>query len=108
MQSKHSLSILSSAVLSALLIPAYGQNTSQQEIEKIEVQGHKISLVNQDIAASVSVLNSKQIERNQESELTNLLKELPGVEINGSVTPSLDNRQLGASTGNEFMYLLTM
>ncbi len=58
-----------------------------KDLEHIEVFGHKISTLNQDAAASISVLNDKEMARSQEAELSNLLKELPGVDINGSVTP---------------------
>lgn len=83
-------SLLCIAVISAI----YSNQVSsapivkdKKDIEIIEVFGHKISIVNQDAAASISVLTAKEIARSQEAELTNLLKELPGVDISGGVTP---------------------
>ncbi|MCK7460102.1 TonB-dependent receptor domain-containing protein [Idiomarina aminovorans] len=80
-------SALCIAIITAFSGHAQEHKPVPDEMEKIEVIGHKLSLVNQDIAASVSVLSATEIERNQEAELTNLLKELPGVEMNGSVSP---------------------
>ncbi len=68
----------------------YSQNThsdSPANIEKIEVFGHKLTLDNQDVAASVSSLNAKEIERQQVADLTQLLRTLPGVDVSGSVNP---------------------
>ncbi|GAA0356538.1 TonB-dependent heme/hemoglobin receptor ChuA/ShuA [Bowmanella denitrificans] len=80
-------SLVAFAVSSALPLTVKAQPNQENQIEKVEVIGHKLSLVNQDVAASVSILGSEEIQRNQESELTNLLRELPGVEMNGSVSP---------------------
>jgi len=62
-------------------------NNEDKELEYIEVSGHKISILNQDAAASISVLNDKDIARKQKAELASLLTELPGVDISGGVTP---------------------
>lgn len=61
--------------------------TNNKDLEYIEVYGHKISILNQDAAASISVLNEKEITRKQKAELASILKELPGVDISGGVTP---------------------
>ncbi|MGO2011359.1 MAG: TonB-dependent receptor domain-containing protein [Pseudoalteromonas sp.] len=62
-------------------------NKEDQTIEKIEVLGHKLSALNQDVAGSVSVLSKEQIERQQAADLNQILKTLPGVELFGGVTP---------------------
>jgi TonB-dependent heme/hemoglobin receptor len=83
-------SMLFMAIISAIYtsqISAKEVSTEQNDLEVIEVFGHKISVLNQDTASSISVLNDKDIARQQQAELTSLLKELPGVDVNGSVTP---------------------
>ena len=75
MKTQHSiLAIAISTVFYTSPILAEQLNKSPDDIEKIEVMGHKISLLNQDVASSISVLTAKEIARNQESELSNLLK----------------------------------
>ncbi|WP_249314741.1 Plug domain-containing protein [Pseudoalteromonas sp. S1727] len=58
-----------------------------QDIEQIEVLGHKLTALNQDVASSVSVLSTEQIDRQQAADLNQILKTLPGVELSGSVAP---------------------
>ena len=55
--------------------------------ESIEVLGHKITAHNHDVAASVSALSAADIQRSQASDLTQILKSLPGVDVSGSVAP---------------------
>ncbi|WP_231665458.1 MULTISPECIES: TonB-dependent receptor domain-containing protein [unclassified Pseudoalteromonas] len=76
-----------SAIYGTPLAAEEEAKTDRKELEHIEVFGHKISLLNQDVASSISVINEKEIARKQQSELINILKDLPGVDINGSVTP---------------------
>lgn len=76
-----------SAIYSNQVSSAPIVNDDDENIERIEVFGHKISALNQDAAASISVLNDEEIARSQKAELTDLLKELPGVDISGGVTP---------------------
>lgn len=79
-----------SALFIALFSAIYGTplaaeeeaKTDRKELEHIEVFGHKISLLNQDVASSISVINEKAIARKQQSEFINILKDLPGVDIN--------------------------
>lgn len=88
MNMQHSLLFV--AMITALYssdISAKEIKNKKKDLEVIEVFGHKISVLNQDTAASISVLTAKDIARQQQAELTSLLKELPGVDINGSVTP---------------------
>lgn len=58
-----------------------------QDIEVVEVIGHKLTLINQNTPASISVITGNEIARQQESELSQLLKNMPGVDITGSVIP---------------------
>lgn len=83
-------SVLFVAIITAIYTGQISAKTvakDQNVLERIEVFGHKISILNQDAAASISVLNEKEIARQQQAELTSLLKQLPGVDINGGVTP---------------------
>ncbi|WP_010606548.1 TonB-dependent receptor domain-containing protein [Pseudoalteromonas maricaloris] len=80
-----SLSIL--ATFSGWNAYAEPSSPTNSEIEKIEVLGHKLSTLNHDVAASVSALTEEQIARQQASDLNQLLKTLPNVELFGSVTP---------------------
>lgn len=70
-----------------------------EDIEVIEVSGHKLGTIKHDTAASVSVLGLQEMERNQESELTQLLKELPGVDMVGSVAPLSGQPSIRGLTG---------
>ncbi|MEJ6473517.1 TonB-dependent receptor domain-containing protein [Pseudoalteromonas piscicida] len=80
-----SLSIF--ATLYGFAAHAEAPNSANPDIEKIEVLGHKLSTLNHDVAASVSALTEEQIARQQASDLNQLLKTLPNVELFGSVTP---------------------
>ncbi|AOT06428.1 TonB-dependent receptor domain-containing protein [Pseudoalteromonas luteoviolacea] len=53
----------------------------------IEVHGHKLSVINKDAAGSVTVLDSEAMARRQQAELTQILREIPGVELTGSAAP---------------------
>ncbi|SFC97745.1 TonB-dependent receptor domain-containing protein [Pseudoalteromonas denitrificans] len=78
------------SVFLAIHTPALAKdkNTSKQTVnEHIEVFGHKISILSKDVASSISSITDKTIQRNQEAELSQILRELPGVELSGSVTP---------------------
>lgn len=86
-----SLAILIAAILHTPTTTANEQPVAEEDknadIEKIEVIGHKLSALNQDVSGSISVLSSQEIQRNQEAELSNLLKELPNVDMAGSAAP---------------------
>ncbi|MBB6523583.1 TonB-dependent receptor domain-containing protein [Pseudoteredinibacter isoporae] len=67
-----------------------GQSLAEEKdenLELIEVIGHKLTLVNQDTPASISVITEKEIARQQQSELSQLLKNMPGVDLTGGVVP---------------------
>lgn len=67
---------------------AKDKSTSKQQVDDhIEVFGHKLSILNRDVASSISSITDETIQRNQESELSQVLRELPGIELNGSVSP---------------------
>ena len=90
------------AVLSAMYanqVSADQEATKKTEAERIEVIGHKISVLNHDAAASISVLTEKEIARTQAVEMSSLLKELPGVDISGSVTPLSSQPVIRGLTG---------
>lgn len=63
------------------------ENSAHNQVEHLEVYGHKLVVENKNVAASVSALNQENIERGQEAELGNILRDLPGVDISGSVSP---------------------
>ena len=95
-------SVLFVAILSAIYVnqaSAEQVTTKKTEAERIEVIGHKISVFNHDAAASISVLTEKEIARTQAVEMSSLLKELPGVDISGSVTPLSSQPVIRGLTG---------
>jgi TonB-dependent heme/hemoglobin receptor len=74
-------------ISAAIHTQAHSQTNKTTPDEKIEVFGHKITTQNHDVAASVSALTSADIQRSQASDLTQILKSLPGVDVSGSVAP---------------------
>lgn len=99
MKFPHAYSALFLALSSHAMATDAKQNPKTDEIEVIEVSGHKLGSINHDTAASVSVLGLDEMERNQESELTQLLKELPGVDMVGSVAPLSGQPSIRGLTG---------
>ncbi len=77
--------LLSAIVIGGCLSQAVAEES--QEIEVVEVIGHKLTLINQNTPASISVITAKEIARQQDYELSQLLKNMPGVDITGSVIP---------------------
>jgi len=78
------------SVLVAIHAPTYANDKVSSKLsisEHIEIFGHKISILNKDVASSISSITDEAIERNQEAELSQVLRELPGVALNGSITP---------------------
>lgn len=87
---KHVHSSLFLAVLVAIQAPAYADDKRSPQLEvdeHIEVLGHKISMLSKDTPSSISTISEEDIQRNQEAELSQILREIPGVDLNGSVTP---------------------
>lgn len=82
------LSILCLAIGTALSLNVQASEENEHDdIEHIEVFGHKIVMQSKDVASSISTLNAEQVQRSQEAELSQILRELPGVELNGGITP---------------------
>ena len=79
--------IISSVLISANAYGAEILENQDDSMEHIEVYGHKLTIENRNVAASVSALSQEAIARSQEAELSNILRELPGVDISGSVAP---------------------
>lgn len=90
-----SRTLVSTAIILGLSTTAFNaqsqnnneKSAGEQDIETISVFGHKLTVAKHDAAASISQVNDEHIKRNQEAELSNILKELPGVDMTGSVTP---------------------
>ena len=81
------------ALVSSVTMKAWADSSERSATNKkddkevITVYGHKMQFDNRDIVGSVSSLSQEAIERNQEAELSNILKKLPGVNMTGSVAP---------------------
>ncbi|KZN37402.1 hypothetical protein N480_14940 [Pseudoalteromonas luteoviolacea S2607] len=86
---KLTLSALSIGVLGAINASvSYAQTTKPNQIDDvIEVHGHKLSVINKDAAGSITAMDSEAMSRRQQAELAQILREIPGVELSGSVTP---------------------
>lgn len=81
-------SVLAVAIACASIsAPSFADKKADEELELIEVIGHKLTLVNQDTPASISVITAKEIARQQQGELSQLLKNMPGVDLTGGVVP---------------------
>ncbi|KZN55192.1 hypothetical protein N474_15925 [Pseudoalteromonas luteoviolacea CPMOR-2] len=86
---KLTLCALSVGVFGALnATTTHAQTTKPNQIDDvIEVHGHKLSVINKDAAGSITAMDSEAMARRQQAELTQILREIPGVELSGSVTP---------------------
>lgn len=61
------INALSAAVASAVFATSVIAAQPERELELIEVIGHKLTLINQDTPASISVLTDKKIARQQQA-----------------------------------------
>ncbi|MCF2859739.1 TonB-dependent receptor [Pseudoalteromonas sp. SMS1] len=86
---KLTLCALSVGVFGALnATTTQAQTTKPNQIDDvIEVHGHKLSVINKDAAGSITAMDSEAMARRQQAELTQILREIPGVELSGGVTP---------------------
>ncbi|ESP92331.1 TonB-dependent receptor domain-containing protein [Pseudoalteromonas luteoviolacea] len=86
---KFTLSVLPFSLLSAAVSTQTFANSSKPNNidDVIEIHGHKLSVLNKDAAGSVTAMDSEAMARRQQAELTQILREIPSVELTGSAAP---------------------